>query len=78
MLHDHDHDLTLDHIVEIRKQSAPEEAEPKERTMTVSKLTEWLGLTVAGIKVFEDTDWKEQRAATARQGIVSLLVMRRS
>jgi hypothetical protein len=46
--------------------------------MTVSKLTEWLGLTVAGIKVFEDTDWKEQRAATARQGIVSLLAMRRS
>jgi hypothetical protein len=43
----------------IRKQSALEEAEepepvPKERTMAVWKLAEWLGLTEAGIRVFEN------------------------
>jgi hypothetical protein len=36
------------------KQSALEEAEPKDRTVTALKLTERLGLTAAGIKVFED------------------------
>jgi hypothetical protein len=48
---------TLDDRVKIRKQSALEEAEKsepesQERTMTVLKLTEGLGLTEAGIKVF--------------------------
>jgi hypothetical protein len=52
----------------IQKQSALQEAEepesvPKERTMTVWKLAEWLGLTEAGIRVFQDNDWNEQRAA---------------
>jgi hypothetical protein len=37
--------------------------------MTVLKLIEWLGLTEAGIKVFEDSDWNEQRAARTGQGI---------
>ena len=61
--------LTIDHLVEIRKQSTIEaaeepepehEPEPKERTMTVVKLTEGLGLTGAGIKVCGDIDWYEQ------------------
>jgi len=34
--------------------------------MTVLKLTEWIGLIEGGIRVFEDIDWNEQRAATAR------------
>jgi hypothetical protein len=36
-------------------------------------LTEGLGVTEAGIKVSEDNDWNEQRAATAGQGIVRML-----
>jgi hypothetical protein len=40
------------------------EHEPQERTMTVWKLIEWIGLTEAGIRVFEDTDSNEQRAAS--------------
>jgi hypothetical protein len=61
ILNYHDHNLTLDQLVEIRKQNAHEEREgpepeAKERTMTVLKLTEGLGLTEAGIKVCEDTD----------------------
>jgi hypothetical protein len=60
-----DQKLTFDHLVEIQKQSALEgteepEPEPKERTMTAMKLTEGLGLTEAGIKVFEDLHWSEQ------------------
>jgi hypothetical protein len=35
-------------------------------------LPEGLGLTTAGIEVFEGTDWNEQRAATG-QGITSIL-----
>jgi hypothetical protein len=31
--------------------------------MTVLKLTEWLGLTEAGIKVFGDNEWNEKGAA---------------
>jgi hypothetical protein len=55
------HDLNLDHLAEIRKQSTLEEAEkpepePKERAMSVTVLTEGLGLTGAGIKVFGDND----------------------
>jgi hypothetical protein len=30
--------------------------------MTVLNLNEWLGVTEAGIKIFEDSDWKEERA----------------
>jgi hypothetical protein len=29
--------------------------------MMVWKLVEWLGLTEAGIRVFEDNDWSEQQ-----------------
>jgi hypothetical protein len=53
LLNYHDQELTLDHF-EIWKQSTLEETEapnPKERTMTVSNLTEGLCLTEAGIKV---------------------------
>jgi hypothetical protein len=35
-------------------------------------LAEWLGLTEACIRVFEDNDWKEQRAAATGQGIVRM------
>jgi len=56
----------LDDLVAIRKNSAREEAEepepgPKERTMTVSKLVEGLGLTEAGIRAFDDIDLNEHR-----------------
>ena len=44
----------------------------KERTVKVLKLTERLRLTEAGIKVFEDIDWKEQRAASTGQGTVRM------
>ena len=52
----HDEELTIDDLVEMLKQSALEEAEPqpKDRTVTALKLTERLGLTAAGVKVFED------------------------
>jgi hypothetical protein len=64
----HDQDFTLDD----RKQSALEESEepepgPKERTVTVLKLAEGLGLTESGIKVFEDSSLKEQRTATRQE-----------
>jgi len=71
-----DQDLTLDHLVEIQKQSANEETvvhEPlcKERPMVVSKLIE--GLTQKdGSKVFEDTNLNEQRAVTTTQGIIQM------
>jgi hypothetical protein len=40
---------------EIRKKSALEDVEePKVRTMAVAKLTPWLELIEAGIKMFED------------------------
>ena len=63
----HNRDLTLDRIVEIREQGAHEEAEEpeperQEKTTTVWKLTEMIGLVEGGVKVFEDTDWKEHRA----------------
>jgi hypothetical protein len=56
------------------KQSAVEEAdesesESKERTMGGLKLAEGRGFNESGISVFEDIDWKEQRAATIRQGM---------
>ena len=36
------------------------ESEPSERTTTVLKLTEGLGLTEVGIKISEDIDWNDQ------------------
>jgi Zn-dependent M16 (insulinase) family peptidase len=60
LLKSRDQELTLDDLVEIRKQSAlveaagPEpEPESEERTVRALKLTEGLGLTEGGIKVFE-------------------------
>jgi hypothetical protein len=54
--------LAVDGPVEIRKRSASEEAEkpesePKERTLTVLKGNEGLGLIDAGVEVLEDIDW---------------------
>jgi hypothetical protein len=62
---------THDHLSEICKRSALEEAEgtepePKERIMTVLKLVEGLGLTEVAISVFEDNGWNEK--GTARSG----------
>lgn len=37
--------------------------------MTIWKLTERIVLVEGGVKVFEDTDWKEHRA-NIRQGIM--------
>jgi hypothetical protein len=51
--------------------------EPRERATTVWKLEEELGLTEAGIRVSEENDWNEQRAATNGQGIVRILAVRR-
>ena len=42
--------------------------------MTVLKLTEGLGLTEAGIKLYEDTDWNGQWAAAAGRGIMRCLL----
>jgi hypothetical protein len=36
-------------------------------------LNEGLGVTEAGIRVSEDNEWRQQRAATAGQGIVRVL-----
>jgi hypothetical protein len=62
LLHSHNQDLTLHQLIEIRNQSALEKAEepepePEERTMTVLKLTDGLGLTDAGIERSEGIDW---------------------
>ena len=72
-------EFRLNSPVEIRKPSSLEEGEgpepePKERTMTVLKLTEGLGLTEAGIRVCEDTDWNRERAAAAGRGITGCLL----
>jgi hypothetical protein len=41
-----------------------------DRTMTVVKCPEELGVIEAGLKVFEDFDWNGKRAASIRQGIM--------
>jgi hypothetical protein len=66
---------TLEDRVEIRKHSALDEAEkheaePKEKTTAVLQYTAGLGLTEAGIKLFEDNGWNEQLTVTTEQGIV--------
>jgi hypothetical protein len=58
-------ELTINHLVEIRDQSALDKGEnpahePKERTIMVLKLTEGLGLIEACSEVFEDIDLNEQ------------------
>jgi len=77
MLKSSDQKLMLEDSAGIRKHSALEEHEDaeepgtalNERTMTALKLTEGLLLIEAHVKVLEDVDSKEQRAATTRQGI---------
>jgi len=39
----------------------------------VLKVTEGLGVTEVGIKVFEDNDWNGQRASATGQGTVRML-----
>jgi hypothetical protein len=77
-----DQKLTLGDVLETEKRSALEEAEepePKERIRRVLKLTEGLRLIEAGIKVFEDTDSNEQRAAKQDKELrANLLAVRRS
>jgi len=41
--------------------------------MMILRLTEGLGLIVAGIKVFVDLDLNEQLAAATRQGMMRML-----
>jgi hypothetical protein len=53
------------------------EPEPKEKTMTVLKLTGRLVLTEAGIEVCNNVDWIEQRTAMTGQEIVRVLAMKR-
>jgi hypothetical protein len=78
LLTSHCQKLTPDDHVEIRKQSAAEEAvEPEpgseERTMTVVKLNERPGPIEDGIGVSEDTDWNEQRVTASAQEIMKML-----
>ena len=61
MLNSHDQQLSLGHLVEVREQNGLEEAqetkpvpEPKERAVTVCKLTEGLGSIE--IEVFKDIE----------------------
>jgi len=56
LLTSHNQEFMLKHLVEIQKQTTHEEAkmEPKERAMMVTKLTEGLGLTRAGLMVSDD------------------------
>jgi hypothetical protein len=67
LLKHHDHDLMLDYLIEIQKQSALEKAKEPE-------LEEGVGLTGVGIKVCEDNDSNDQRAATTRQEFMVCLL----
>jgi len=62
---------SLDHLVEIQKQSTRDKAEgPEEKTMRVLKFAEGYEHVEAGIIVLEDTDWNKQRVAATRQGVM--------
>lgn len=66
--------ITLDHLVEIWKQSTLVKAEgPEEKTMRVSKFIEGYELVEADIRVLEYTDWNEQRVTATRQEIIKIL-----
>jgi len=74
----HEQKPSLVCLVESQKHGALEEAEqpepgPKERTMTVLKSTEWLGLIEADVKVFVDNKWKEKKVAATGQRIVGMI-----
>ena len=81
LLNYHEQDLTLNHIVEIWKQSAAEEAknadepepEPKERTMAYLSLTWGLGLIDLAFR-YENIYSSEQWAATSREECMRMLV----
>lgn len=49
------------------------EPDPEGKTMMFVELIEGFGVTQAGIKLFEDNDWKEEQATTTGQGIVRIL-----
>jgi hypothetical protein len=73
-----DQGVKLGDRVEIRKHSVLDEAEkpeaePKEKYTAVLQV-DWkgLGLTEAGIKLFEDIEWNEQLAVTTEQGIARM------
>jgi hypothetical protein len=87
LLNSHDQELILGDSVEIRKQSALDEAErpepepepepePRDRTVTVLKLRGGIGLTETGIKMSENCDWNEQRTAATGQRIVRKFAFR--
>ena len=66
MSNSQDKQFTREHDFEIQKRGVLEEVEkpepdPRERNMTVTVLNEGLGITVAGIKLFDDTDSNNQR-----------------
>jgi hypothetical protein len=86
MLNSNNQELMREDFAGIRKHNALEEYEDAEepgpalieRTMTALKLTEELLLIEAHVKVLEDVDSNEQRAAPTRQGTSRrLLAMRR-
>lgn len=68
-VNDHDQKLSFDHLTEIREQNPIGKAEesdeplpePKEWTVSLSKLIAGVGLMEAVVKVLEDIDLKEQR-----------------
>jgi hypothetical protein len=73
----HNQKLTLENLVELRKESTLEEAEdperePKEMTMTFSRVKDEIRMIQAGIRMLEDTATKEQRSVTTIQGITKL------
>ena len=77
LLNSRDKVLNIDHLVEILKQNAPEEAgkpEPQESAtaMVVLKMTEELGLTAADIKVLEKINLNKQSASITRQWVKML------
>jgi hypothetical protein len=60
LLNSHDHELKLDHLVEIQKQSVFKEVQGCDlEPTTVSKFSEGLPMIEIGIKVLED-DWNER------------------
>jgi hypothetical protein len=69
--------LTLGNLVELRKKSALEKAEnperePKEMTMTFSRLKEGIQMFQAGSRMLEDTASKVQVSGTTIHGIMKL------
>jgi hypothetical protein len=72
-----DQGVKLGDRVEIRKQSALDEAkereaEPKEKTTAVLRYTAGLELIEGSIRLSEDNDWNEQLAVTTEQGTVTM------